>query len=325
MMNFAVSKHILLTGAGFSHNFGGYLTSQMWEHTFNHPDIQKSNKLQQSMIGQWNFEKIFANLKKANDPDFTVYSRAVEKAFRDHDTILRRAHEDYSKSIHISELLRWLSSFSGVRPEKGFIFTLNQDLFVERVGGVTLRPKLPSAPTSCQCANFLQADGLKKFKLPASVTEEDLVASLENLNLIKLHGACNWTSHAGGDAMAIGEDKDTFIEKEPLLKGYFRLFEYALRNTKQLWIFGYGFGDKHINELIENSIEKHQLRVYVINPARPDHFHKMIQGHSTTKTLDLACFEKGFSGYIANSLKGIFNPDRFPSIPFQEIQALMAS
>jgi hypothetical protein len=128
-MEFSANKSVLLTGAGCSHNFGGYLSSQMWEHIFNFSELQKSRALQQAMIGEWNFERLFTGLQKINGPEFRIFSLAVENAFKDHDYILCHAKEDYNDTILISKLTEWFASFAGKGKDQGFIFTLNQDLF----------------------------------------------------------------------------------------------------------------------------------------------------------------------------------------------------
>ena len=71
---------------------------------------------------------------------------------------------------------------------------------------------------------------------------------------MKLHGSRGWLSHHGSDAMVMGTQKASIIEKEPLLKWYFSLFaEVINRPDTGLLIAGYGFRDEHINLCIVNA------------------------------------------------------------------------
>ncbi|KAF5421924.1 MAG: hypothetical protein C5S44_05655 [Candidatus Methanocomedens sp.] len=46
-MNIQSSKHVLLTGAGFTKNFGTPLASEMWAEIFNHKKIQAQPKIKE--------------------------------------------------------------------------------------------------------------------------------------------------------------------------------------------------------------------------------------------------------------------------------------
>ena len=44
------SDVIILTGAGFTANFGGFLARDMWEKIFNHPSLQAHDSLRQNFL-----------------------------------------------------------------------------------------------------------------------------------------------------------------------------------------------------------------------------------------------------------------------------------
>jgi len=69
--------------------------------------------------------------------------------------------------------------------------------------------------------------------------------------------------------MIIGQTKSELINKEPLLKWYFSLFEDVLSRAKKLVVIGYGFGDEHINKAV---VKNRDLMIYVICPLEPEHF-----------------------------------------------------
>ena len=47
-MAMQIREPVLLTGAGFTRNFGGFLANQMWDKIFNHEQVQKN------FCRQWN-------------------------------------------------------------------------------------------------------------------------------------------------------------------------------------------------------------------------------------------------------------------------------
>jgi len=54
-----ISKCILLTGAGFTHNFGGFLGEEMWAEIFNHPEIQKQSNVRELMLHDHDYESVY--------------------------------------------------------------------------------------------------------------------------------------------------------------------------------------------------------------------------------------------------------------------------
>jgi len=55
-MNFKSNNLILLTGAGFTKNFGGFLADDMWDMILGHPLIQKNEKLKRLVLSNSNFD-----------------------------------------------------------------------------------------------------------------------------------------------------------------------------------------------------------------------------------------------------------------------------
>lgn len=51
------------------------------------------------------------------------------------------------------------------------------------------------------------------------------------------------------------------------------LFENLLNaGQRKLVVVGYGFRDKHINEIIANALKHHQLQLYIMSPKQPIDF-----------------------------------------------------
>ncbi len=68
-------------------------------------------------------------------------------------------------------------------------------------------------------------------------------------------------------------------------------------------IIGYGFGDKHINKVIHDSIKENNLKVYFISPEDPKSFNE--------KTLPITDSDKNgiwdaLSGYYPYILEDLF-------------------
>lgn len=319
---------VLLTGAGFTHNFGGYLATQMWEHIFNEAGIYKSARLQALMRGKkhkFDFEKLYATLRKEGGTDFETYQKSVTKVYSDLDEIVRRSLDQSKHRVSLVGLRRWLGRrFSGLgeRPKmKGFIFSLNQDLFFERQARDGFAFALPGLPPDAQPGAVQHTREIVPVRLPEQISAASIYSSLQDQNLIKLHGSCNWQSSNGG-VMVLGEGKMDSILQEPLLKIYSDLFESVLsRPGLQLWAIGYGFGDPHINACIARSIRNHGLRLCIIDYSRPNDFFKRLEkAPAGTDLID------GVSAFIANSLLGVFPMDDWSeSKPLAEMEAIMAT
>jgi hypothetical protein len=184
---------------------------------------------------------------------------------------------DKSKATGIQYFLKQFAG-SHEKRTRGFVFTLNQDLFVERfyVGGTDMR--LPGITTK---AEWFKASTVE-WKYGLGLPNKDKVArykdafwqkGLGSLMYVKLHGSYLWKSEDGSDAMVIGYGKKGRTEKEPLLAWYLQLFDEILNlGDVNLVTIGYGFGDDYINALIGNAIKDNRLRLNVICPTEPSAF-----------------------------------------------------
>jgi hypothetical protein len=52
-------KTVLLTGAGFSKPFGGYLASEMWSLILSQPEILASDTMDKLLLEDLNYEKVY--------------------------------------------------------------------------------------------------------------------------------------------------------------------------------------------------------------------------------------------------------------------------
>lgn len=184
--------------------------------------------------------------------------------------------------------------------DKNFIFTLNQDLFFERLFRNVEYADL-SIPGIDNESNWFTTyfkKPLEAFDYCKLPTENELsgknILAEGNFFLIKLHGSCNWVSFNGSEMMVIGRGKKSKIQKEPLLNVYFEIFNNVISKGRcRLFIIGYGFGDTHINEIISKAVTEHDLKIYVLSPESPEKLKKRLRGRDDTINI-----WKGVSGYF---------------------------
>jgi len=289
------SEVVLLTGAGFTKTFGGYLGSEMWAAILNQPEIRDDNDLRGEMLNNatLNFEEVYHIVQHSQ-----TYTPAQKKALT---SAVRRVYQEMdqilcaTKSQTAISCQRFIGHFGGPDKEtRGFFFTLNQDLFIERFylesGDDRSTIRLPGVTRVQHWFRGVigPVEGLMDDKKGILLPNENTLAEHQKrfwtkgtgrFMYIKLHGSYAWRSADGSDAMVIGHGKKGAIDKEPLLKWYMSLFKEVLcAGGRKLVVIGYGFGDDHINEVIANAIEKHELKLIVINPTQPVEFRDQLQG-----------------------------------------------
>lgn len=210
---------------------------------------------------------------------------AVRSVYADLDDIIRRFHQT-PQSISLTGVAKFLERFAGPRGNPGYIFTLNQDLFVKRrlpFENILLLPGLNKGERFNTRFNGVPAnEAILRLPDEEAVTrfEQELPNQAVDLAYVKLHGSMEWASRDGSIRPVIGTQKTRLIDREPLLKWYGRLFRQALtiRPNRRLVVVGYGFRDPHINDTIAQACQNHGLRVYVVGTEDPQEFHRRLQG-----------------------------------------------
>ena len=106
--------------------------------------------------------------------------------------------------------------------------------------------------------------------------EENVDYRLKNLSklfYVKLHGSYDWRDEENQEILILGRNKPSQISSTPLLNWYFDIFKTVLSIPNvRLMIIGYGFQDKHINEVIASAVKKSNLRIFILNPQDPAYF-----------------------------------------------------
>jgi hypothetical protein len=319
-MNIQSSKHILLTGAGFTKYFGALLASEMWAAIFNHKKIQAQPKIKEIMMDDFDYESIYYSIMEGSYTNYEkeAIDEAVKSAYEYIDSIIINYTPRIGNGFYPTEYNNVLNLIERFAPTsntitKSFIFTLNQDLFFERLYfGIKLYiPGINNDSRWFEPDYREKLESLDYCQLP-NVNEVNIfkqrILSDGNFFVIKLHGSYNWKSYDSSQKMVIGRGKTEQIMKEPLLNYYFEVFKNVLfQNQRRLLIIGYGFGDDHINSIISEAVRDHGLKIYVISPDSPKDFRdKLFNKDKLGKDI-----WKGISGYFPYRLEDIF-PKNLP-------------
>lgn len=306
-MNIQSTENILLLGAGFTKNFGGLLANEMWAEIFNHEKIQAQPRIKKLMLEDFDYESVYYSVLEGlySKDEKNAMKEATKSAHKYIDDILIEhvKYHPFSNTLRnvtniISRFTPQVQKIEGpdgkttfIYPNdtyKSFIFTLNQDLFFERLydpGHVNFL--IPGINNNSEWFTTyfnkpLEESDYCKLPYEDELNYKDILLE-GNYFLIKLHGSCNWTSFDGSDTMVIGRGKTKQIQKEPLLKYYFNLFDKVLsQDQRRLLVIGYGFGDEHINRIISKAVEEHGLKIYILSPESPNDFKKKLYGGSET-------------------------------------------
>jgi hypothetical protein len=248
------NKKVLLTGAGFTKDFGGYLAGEMWSFIFNSRSLNSYPRIKDLLRDDFSYESVYHEVIEGNEYE-TAEREAIKAVVVAYDRLneniigyMQRKVSGTAKANSVS-LSAFIDEFRGGSNETGFFFTLNQDMFVEmhcRYNGPIPTPGIPLQDISytglSQSAIQRMPDEKTLFNDNGDLRTNSLKSS--KFNYIKLHGSYHWRDSDGNNCMVIGKKKTEEISKEPLLKYYSDLFEEVLSSGgAELFVIGYGFAD----------------------------------------------------------------------------------
>lgn len=260
-------KHTLLTGAGFSRNWGGYTAPEMMGQILGY--LQDHEESRTFWLETSSFEEGLAKARNGDVSDNALQQieNAIREAFISLDRQLQRRNGPWFNSVEtfLSRFYSWAPS--GITPDSGYLFTLNQDLLIERFYYNNHMHRHPTLPR-------VRLNGVKFFSTEMPREYNDIVVTVEsnldgiiiegNLNYVKLHGSFNWQISDGQELMVLGNKKAAEITEQPLLNWYREIFEKVLfAGHVRLMVIGYGFEDEHINSVIAQGVREHNLRIFV--------------------------------------------------------------
>lgn len=341
------SNHILLTGAGFSKNWGGWLAAELWAVILSHPKIQINENLKEIIwkYRDGGFEEIFED-ERVRTLYLKDYTEAVTESLLEMHRALKTSRQtlrgNEQRSNRPSRIF-----FSQIIPKFHSIFTLNQDLFFE-----SLHPGFDeySIATNPQSSRYfyphVSGCGYEKYKsihgfewlnnLTLNETQKinaTLVVNAKPYELridsghcplphqiqshqdkkptpyYKLHGSLNFYVKAS-QLLIMGTKKLTQIEDDgkTLLKKYLEDFKSTLmQKSSKLMIIGYSFSDEHINKIIFEAAEKGDLKLWIIDPSGLESIIKKINEKNSSSKNFENLLKKSLISISSSNLKEIFN------------------
>lgn len=324
-----INNKVLLTGAGFTANFGSPLAHEMWAGLFNNRQIQKYEEIRNVMYSTAVEEKIKEhNLILLREYDYeAAYHAIINGAYKDKikDVIklaMRSVYDEMDKKIsHYcfqngsakKNCLNLIDNFNFADKENYF-FTLNQDIFIERYfnrAGLFI-PGFPEGNNNPTKSFGLKRGMLSDEYLFHAPNDDKIIKISDQSNkdtncfYIKLHGSYNWIKESDARIMIIGYNKLEQAKNEPLIKYYFEVFEEVLgQKNIDLLIVGYGFKDSHINNILVKHIEKSKLKLFIINPMHIDEFMKNIK--PSNDAIIAQTIKSALRGYYPYKLSDIIN------------------
>lgn len=216
-MNFEIHKYVLLTGAGFTCNFDGFLAKQMRDQIFNSEAVENFPPLRQLLIheSEGDYESLYHRVVYGDYPAELkeALTKAVMSAYGELDKAICCFYSAQrvgaaSSYPHTHNLKRcFLSRFDGGAGGNvvGYFFTLNQDLFIERWDDgeqVWIIPGMPKqsfrfshdfpgrdAPLPAEYRLTVpDAEAVQKI----SSAYSQRISSPSRCYYVKLHGSLNW-------------------------------------------------------------------------------------------------------------------------------------
>jgi hypothetical protein len=272
----SVVRCYLLIGAGFSHNWDGWLASEAFEYLLGDPAVIANDKLRTLLWKHQNtggFEAALDELQREAEPrsqlDELQLRSAVRRMFDTMNSTFKSKGLEFRQHIgHDHPVRNFLLRFDA-------IFSLNQDLLLEYCyrgskDGLVDRDD-PRTERDWQCPGMRVAappDATAVYPSAAGiwVPSADHVIEEGEQPIFKLHGSSNWRTAEGSDIMIVGGGKAQAIARYPVLEWYSQIFtEYLTQTNANLMVIGYGFRDEHINAALTQAIDR-GLRLFVVDP-----------------------------------------------------------
>jgi hypothetical protein len=321
-VTFKPSKLVLLTGAGFTKSFGGPLSGEMWAVILGQPEIQQNRRLHKLLLEDFSYESLYETVSLSEDylpAEKAAFTAAVKRAYRQmHEVVC--GHWQLKANEACGVIISLFAPQSS--NERGFFFTLNQDLLVEQYY-YRVRQHLRATPLKIPGLDnrnwfahgrHVSVSHDDRIQLPGEAEVAKLNDDFEQNNAepfvyVKLHGSLGWKAADGSDVMIIGQNKNGMIAREPFLRWQLEIFKGVLKDGDcRLVIIGYGFGDPHINEILADAIDHNRLRLFIVSPLEPEEFQRTLQrrhnilfGHNAVSTL-----WGGVFGYHRGTLEDLY-------------------
>lgn len=308
--------HYLLLGAGFSRNWGGWLATETFEYLLGSPLVDDDIRaLLWTQRRQDGFEGALGTLQ---DEYFRSESAAAKLRLNKLEDALIKMFNDMREGFanvpfeFHSSSGKWLQDTRyQVRTfllRFDVIFTLNQDLLLEQ--HYLLRQEPWGRWNGFQIPGCGTLTGGRDATSPLTPTSNDLQLPSDRQPYIKLHGSSNWKGGDGRDMLVMGANKPSIIDRFPVIKWNHEQFRsLLLKPTARLMVIGYGFGDAHINRVIQQATSEGDLRVFIVDPLGLDLIDENRNLHIYAPGPLLTSIGPRVTGASRRSLREIFGFD----------------
>lgn len=309
--------NVMLTGAGFTANFGAPLAREIYNILFNSKYVQDDEKIRKlflddASIGASDYESIYEKLlillKDASDKKKELNNFFWDTFVNSLDFYSKNPQwkDVRGRKSQQSLIERFIVKFMHSK-YKSIFFTLNQDMFIERQlfrafeeysqDNVHLQSVLNDLQfkiDETQIKNLKrlgvsddittmtnkQIEGSLKLRISGSQKNEaeKQYTSWENdkskyVFYVKLHGSLDYFLDEE-PLLIYGTNKQARINT-PLMEFYREKFEDLLKNqTCKLFLIGYGFNDKHINDSINEFLNQTTGELHIVDHSSMNNFFK---------------------------------------------------
>jgi hypothetical protein len=292
-------RYLLLTGAGFSRNWGGWLADEAFEYLLGCAEVTPfiREQLWKSKGLNLGFEDTLRELRDlhANSEDgrylqeLRAFETMLEGMFHTmrigfSNTAFEPGQGEARIDAEPTPVRDFLCRFDA-------IFTLNQDTLLEqRYSQSNLRQGSSGKWFGFQSPGVadLLVNG-QKFASPGLFVPASppFTVAERYQPYYKLHGSSNWRTSVNSALLILGGNKSTEINKIPLLTWYQMEFARLSQQAPvRIMIIGYGFGDAHINDLLIAAAAS-GAEFFIIN----------------TGGVDVLASAKGTNGGVSSQLK----------------------
>ncbi len=281
--------HYLLTGAGFSRNWGGWLANEVFEYLLGAPEIDDylRNILWSAKLQGQGFEGALSTVQDD-------YSSKKSEAAKQHLDKLTKAVIGMFNTMQVAfnkldhrasdpRLQRLLSQFDA-------IFTLNQDTLLETLYAGPVRWSERWYGSYLPYMKLIEEPNQAyQFMLRSPMMQSSEFIAQENYQPIyKLHGSYNWFAEPHGEQLLVmGGNKTASISAFKVLARYQSEFQEILcQPDTHLMVIGYSFGDPHINDALQTAAIK-GLKVFIVDTFGVDVIDKRNTQSTTEPLTDL--------------------------------------
>lgn len=299
--------HYILTGAGFSKNFGGWLTEELWDKLVYHTEIKKNEEIWELLKKnrQNGFETALGEAQQNAEKDnawcknYKILQKAIVDIFKDMDKSIENSRLNGSKQLRDPQISYGIERFVA---KSDIWFTTNQDVLFEYEMPNTAIPQLLGqqyASRGTPCVQSLQGFQIDIKRDSAIFIDQNTLQRCQEFYLankqmhrayIKLHGSFNWRTSDGKELIIIGSNKQ----------------EQNIEGSKLL-VIGYSFLDIHINKIIFDAVNAENLKLYIWNPASFREISANLKQINQDEYID--CLENGMIWLNNNKLQDFTSYD----------------